>query len=94
MLAIATLFAAPAFAGVLSDSWITAKVKLRLISEPGIAPLAMNVDTHDGVVTLVGSISTEDSKRAVEAEAMKVGGVHDVQNELRVVPSPVSSPAA
>ena len=66
-------------------------MKLRLISEPGIAPLAMNVDTQDGVVTLVGKISTEDGKRAAEAEAMQVAGVH---NELRVVPKPISSPAA
>ena len=73
------------FGGLISDGWTTAKVKLRLISSPGIAPLMMNVDTHGGVVTLFGSISTEDGKRAAGAEAMKVAGVKNVQNELQVV---------
>ena len=73
------------FGGTISDSWITAKVKTRLIFEPGIAPLKMNVDTHDGVVTLFGSISTEDGKLAAGAEAMKIDGVEGVQNELQVV---------
>jgi len=73
------------FVGATSDAWITAKVKMRLIFEPGIAPLTMNVDTRDGIVTLFGSISTEDGKRAAGAEAMKVAGVKNVQNELQVV---------
>ncbi len=71
--------------GTASDAWITAKVKLRLIFEPGIAPLTMNVDTNDGIVTLFGSISTEDGRRAAGLEAMKVAGVKEVQNELQVV---------
>jgi hyperosmotically inducible protein len=84
---IAMLFATPAFANVISDAWTTTKVKLRLISDPGIAPLTMNVDTRDGVVTLFGSVSTEDGKRAAGAEAMKVSGVKQVENELQVVPT-------
>jgi len=78
------------FGGAASDAWITGKVKLRLIFEPGIRPLAMNVDTRNGVVTLFGSISTEDGKRAVAAETMKVDGVKDVQNELQVVATTVA----
>jgi hyperosmotically inducible protein len=90
------LVSAPAFAadpdgarrspaGVISDAWTTARVKLRLIADPGIAPLTMNVDTRNGVVTLFGSISTEDGKRAAGAEAMQVTGVKEVENELQVV---------
>jgi osmotically-inducible protein OsmY len=71
--------------GVISDSWTTARVKLRLISNPGIAPLMMNVDTRGGIVTLLGNVSTEDGKRAAGAEAMKVSGVQSVENELEVV---------
>ena len=82
---VALLVAAPAIGGTFSDAWITSKVKLRLILEPGIAPLTMNVDTRDGIVTLFGSIDTEDGKRAAGAEAMKVAGVKGVQNELQVV---------
>ena len=75
------------FGGAFSDGWITTKVKMRLIFEPGIAPLAMNVDTRDGIVTLFGSIRTEDGKLAAGAEAMKVAGVKLVENELQVVPT-------
>jgi hyperosmotically inducible protein len=75
------------FGGAISDAWITSKVKTRLIFEPGIAPLSMNVDTRDGIVTLFGSISTEDGKLAAGAEAMKVAGVKIVENELQVVPT-------
>ena len=60
-------------------------MKTRLIFEPGIAPLAMNVDTRNGIVTLFGSISTEDGKRAAAIEAEKVDGVQLVHNELQVV---------
>jgi len=87
LVSIAMLSAMPAFANVISDAWTTTKVKLRLISEPGIAPLTMNVDTRDGVVTLFGSISTEDGKRMAGSEAMKVSGVKEVKNELQVVPA-------
>ncbi|HKA13926.1 MAG TPA: BON domain-containing protein [Myxococcota bacterium] len=83
--AASALLAAPAMASQPGDAWITTKVKFRLIRHPGIAPLSMNVDTHDGVVTLFGSISTEDGRREAGLEASKVSGVAQVQNELQVV---------
>jgi osmotically-inducible protein OsmY len=60
--AVAALLAAPitASANPIGDAWITTKVKIRLIREPGIAPLKVNVDTNDGFVTLQGAVSTED----------------------------------
>ena len=83
--AASALFAAPAMASQPGDAWITSKVKLRLIRHPGIAPLAINVDTRDGIVTLFGNISTEDGKREAGRQAMAVSGVNLVQNELQVV---------
>jgi len=73
------------FAGVVSDVWITAKVRTRLIRHPGIAPFAIDVDTQDGFVTLFGSIRAEVDKRDAGRQAMMVSGVKDVQNELQVV---------
>ena len=75
------------FTGAISDAWITTKVKTRLVFEPGIAPLAINVDTRNGIVTLFGGISTEDGKQAAGVEAEKVAGVKLVQNELQVIPT-------
>jgi hyperosmotically inducible periplasmic protein len=74
------------FGEVISDAWITSQVKMRLIRKPGIAPLAMNVDTENGIVTLFGTITTEDGKRDAGLQAMQISGVKDVQNELQVVP--------
>jgi osmotically-inducible protein OsmY len=38
------------------------------------------------VVTLFGSVDSEQDKATAEAEAMKVAGVKRVENELQVVP--------
>jgi osmotically-inducible protein OsmY len=69
-----------------SDGWITAKAKIRLMAEPGISPLSVNVDTRDGVVTLFGAVSSEQKKQAAEREVGQIAGVKGVDNELQVVP--------
>jgi osmotically-inducible protein OsmY len=69
-----------------SDAWITTKVKVRLIAEPGLSPLGVNVDTRDGVVTLFGSVKNPDLKARASAQARGVAGVKGVENELQVVP--------
>jgi hyperosmotically inducible periplasmic protein len=69
-----------------SDGWITTKVKVRLMAEPGLSPVGVNVDTHSGVVTLFGSVATEDLKARAAAEARQVAGVKGIENELQVVP--------
>ena len=37
-----------------------------LITEPGISPLKVNVDTRDGIVTLFGTVETQSDKSAAE----------------------------
>jgi len=69
-----------------SDAWLTTKVKVKLIGEPGGNPMKTNVDTRDGIVTLFGRVDTQDQKAAAERQAMKVDGVKGVHNELQVVP--------
>jgi len=69
-----------------SDTWVTTKIKIRLMGEPGFSPLAINVDTRDGIVTLFGIVNTEQDKASAERQAMKVDGVKAVANELQVVP--------
>ncbi len=69
-----------------SDTWVTTKVKAQLLTEPGISPLAINVDTRDGIVTLFGIVETQNDKTAAERSAMKVDGVKSVMNDLQVVP--------
>src|SRR5262249_7525386 len=76
----------PGASNSASDAWLTTKVKVKLIGEPGGSPMKINVDTQDGIVTLFGAVSTQDEKAAAERQAMKVDGVKGVHNELQVVP--------
>ena len=69
-----------------SDVWITTKVKVRLMAEPGLSPIGVNVDTRAGVVTLFGTVPTQDLKVRATAQARDVAGVKGVENELQVVP--------
>jgi osmotically-inducible protein OsmY len=68
------------------DMWITSEAKLRLMANPDTPALDINVDTFDGVVTLFGSVPTQQAKQQATNEVRKVGGVSSVKNELQVVP--------
>jgi len=69
-----------------SDTWITTKAKVRLMAEPGLMPTSINVDTRNGIVTLFGTVGTQQVKEKVEAQVKQVRGVERVENELQVVP--------
>ncbi len=79
-----TKVAAAKAAGVLDDAAITAKVKAALFAEPGLKTLQIEVDTHDGVVTLAGAVdSAVLRQRAVEI-AGAMTGVQQVLDKLVV----------
>jgi len=67
------------------DTWVTAKVKMALITSPGVGG-PINVDTDDGRVTLHGEVATADEKREAERVASEVPGVHGIRNLLQIVP--------
>ena len=48
---------------------------MKLIAEPGLSPLKINVDTNDGVVTLFGIVNSEQDKNAAEQQTQKIDGV-------------------
>ena len=56
------------------------------MAEPGLSPVGVNVDTRAGVVTLFGTVETQDLKSPATAQAKDVAGVKGVENELQVVP--------
>jgi hyperosmotically inducible periplasmic protein len=68
-----------------SDSWITTKAKLQLMTSDGIHVSAPNVDTVDGKVTLHGKVETAAEKTQAEAIVKKIDGVKSVNNLLQVV---------
>jgi hyperosmotically inducible protein len=69
----------------VGDGWITAKIKMKLLAEPDVPALSINVDTVDGHVTLFGVVSSETEKERVEAAVRGIDGVRGVSNELQIV---------
>jgi hyperosmotically inducible protein len=82
----ALAWTSPAPAAV-SDAWITAKTKISLMTNEGLADAsAINVDTNEGVVTLHGKVATADEKARAEEIARGIDGVKSVHDVLQVVP--------
>lgn len=72
-------------AGVaMDDTAITAKVKAAILAEPGLKTLQISVDTVKGVVTLSGSVDSQDNSDRAKTLAGAVAGVKDVENKLVV----------
>jgi len=72
-------------AGVaIDDAAITTKVKAAIFAEPGLKTLQISVDTVKGVVTLSGSVDTQQSSNRAKQLAGAVDGVKDVENRLAV----------
>lgn len=67
----------------ISDTDITAKVKLRLADEKGLKSSHISVTTTNAVVTLTGKASSSDAKDEAERLTKEVSGVKDVDNELK-----------
>ena len=76
----------------MSDAWITAKTKARLMKDPGLSPFSINVDTHHGVVTLFGKVESEAVRKQAEAEARMVAGACAVALADRARPRLVHVP--
>jgi hyperosmotically inducible protein len=72
-------------AGVaIDDTEITAKIKAAFLAESGLKTLQISVDTVKGVVTLSGSVDTQQHSDTAKAMASAVSGVNKVNNELAI----------
>ena len=69
---------------IATDAAITAEVKSRLIAEPGVRALSINVDTFNGTVFLKGDVRNSAQRADAERVAGKAKGVKTVRNELIV----------
>lgn len=85
---LATFVALAVPASAASDTWLTTKTKLALLTAD-VSITGVSVDTKDGVVTLHGKVKTEDAKRRAERAAKEVEGTKDVRNLIQVVPESV-----
>ena len=63
-----------------ADAWITTKVKSEFGTTKGIPATDISVSTHDGVVTLSGTVASEAQKDHAERVAQLVKGVKSVDS--------------
>lgn len=78
--------AGQSIAGAAANAKTTATIKTKLVTEPGLPSMSINVDTTDGLVTLSGKVeSHEQVARAVKL-ALETDGVHKVISTLQIVP--------
>ncbi len=59
------------------DSWITSKIKSKMLLQSGLRSTDIKVVTEDGVVYLMGRVSHQQAGLAANV-ARRVGGVHKV----------------
>lgn len=69
-----------------SDTWITAKSKLALLTADGVRGTAVRVDTVNQQVTLQGKVRSAEESAKAESVAKAIEGVTSVRNLLEVVP--------
>jgi hyperosmotically inducible periplasmic protein len=73
-----------AIKSAMSDSWITTKVKARLLEEEALKSLKISVETHKGQVLLSGFVSDASLKSKAEELVSGVEGVKSVKNAIVV----------
>jgi hyperosmotically inducible protein len=71
-------------AGATNDTAITRAVKEKLLKQPETAAEKIDVDTHEGVVTLSGKVKTPEEKEQVIQIARGTEGVQRVEDRLTV----------
>jgi hyperosmotically inducible protein len=72
---------------VMSDSWITTKVKSEILKSSLAKGFDVKVTTLHGIVTLKGTLTSADVVDQVKAIAAKVKGVQSVDASTLVVAS-------
>jgi hyperosmotically inducible protein len=70
---------------VVGDAAITTAVKTKLLGDPNVSGLKIDVDTTNGIVTLTGNVPNAAEKtRAIEL-ARETSGVKSVTDRLKIV---------
>jgi hypothetical protein len=66
------------------DLWLWTKTRAELAGVGDLRDSTINVDVNNGVVTLRGTVATQDQVQKADAAAKGVEGVKSVRNELKV----------
>ena len=71
---------------VITDTWITTKLKADFVNEDTLKGSDINVDTHNYVVTLKGTVASAAGKARAAEIAKTTKGVKSVVNTLTIAP--------
>lgn len=63
---------------VVTDTWITSKVKSALLADDTLSALDIKVETNKGVVSLSGVVATDAERDLAVAKTKEIKGVTDV----------------
>jgi hyperosmotically inducible protein len=69
---------------VITDGWITSRIKTKFMADEALRASAIDVDTNDHVVTLNGFVPTEAARAKALALAKEVEGVNKVVDNLKI----------
>jgi hyperosmotically inducible protein len=72
---------------VVTDAWITSKVKADLLAADEVSGTAINVDARNGMVTLNGTVKSQAEADKAVAHAKTIKGVKNVTSNLKVEPA-------
>lgn len=74
----------PSTSGILSDSWITTKVKAKLLEDTVVSGFGIHVETVEGKVYLQGVVGSDEQKFRARNIVQNVKGVTAVISLLKV----------
>ena len=73
-------------ADAISDTMISARIKAELLGDPGMTGSDVSVNTDHGVVTLTGSVKSQEQTAIASAHAQRQDGVMRVDTHLAMAP--------
>jgi hyperosmotically inducible protein len=76
---------AKANASRVHDALLTAKIKLAVVSDPRVKGRDVTIETENSIVTLRGSVETEEARAATGEITASVKGVKGIKNKLKIV---------
>lgn len=75
-----------ASADALSDTVIGGRIKAAILTDPGMQGADVSVNTDHGVVTLTGTVKSQEQTAIASAHAQRQDGVMRVDNHLTANP--------
>jgi hyperosmotically inducible periplasmic protein len=71
---------------VITDSWITTRIKSKFMTDDALRASDIKVDSNDHVVTLSGSVVSPAAHAKAIGMAREVEGVNRVVDRLKIIP--------